>query len=163
VLLLPAAITKTHEARDVPMTHRLEALLAMRRHGPDGVAHGGDRFVFGNEVGERVKYWRVNTAWHATCAAAGIDVVAQRVRRAALRRVGDARPCRHQHHESVSEDHARRFAALHAVARTASHDDRRAEEEDGGDADGEKDSHTIRTRREKRSIGERDVHRPNRR
>lgn len=73
MLLLPAAITKTHEARDVPMTHRLEALLAMRRHGPDGVAHGGDRFVFGNEVGERVKYWRVNTAWHATCAAAGID------------------------------------------------------------------------------------------
>jgi integrase len=72
VLLLPASITKTREARDVPITRRLRALLAMRRHGPDGVALPPTAYVFGNEVGEPVKYWRVNTAWLATCAAAGI-------------------------------------------------------------------------------------------
>ncbi len=71
-LLLPAAITKTNAARDVPLTQHLRALLDMRRHAPDGREHAADRFVFGNEVGEPVKYWRVNAAWHDTCVAAGI-------------------------------------------------------------------------------------------
>jgi integrase len=71
-LLLPAAITKTREARDVPLTQNLRALLDMRRHAPDGREHAADRFVFGNEVGEPVKYWRVREAWKDTCAAAEI-------------------------------------------------------------------------------------------
>jgi integrase len=71
-LLLPAAITKTNEARDVPLTQNLRALLDMRRHAPDGREHAADRFVFGNEVGEPIKYWRVNQAWQNTCAAANI-------------------------------------------------------------------------------------------
>jgi integrase len=72
VLLLPAAITKTDEARDIPLTQTLRALLELRQHAPDGTVFGPDAAVFGNEVGEPVKYWRVHQAWHATCAAAGI-------------------------------------------------------------------------------------------
>ena len=72
VLLLPAEITKSGKPRDIPLTQNLSALLEMRRHAPDGQEHAADRFVFGNEVGEPVKYWRVNQAWHATCEAAGI-------------------------------------------------------------------------------------------
>jgi hypothetical protein len=71
-LLLPAAITKTSEARDAPLTQNLRALLEMRRHAPDGREHAADRFVFGNEVGEPVKYWRVREARKDTCAAAEI-------------------------------------------------------------------------------------------
>jgi integrase len=71
-LLLPADITKTNEARDIPLTQNLRALLDMRRHAPDGTEHGPTAFVFGNEFGQPVKYWRVNEAWRTTCARAGI-------------------------------------------------------------------------------------------
>jgi len=71
-LLLPAAITKTGEPRDVPLTPNLVALLDMRRHALDGREHAADRFVFGNEVGEPVEYRRVNDAWRETCRAANI-------------------------------------------------------------------------------------------
>lgn len=70
VILLPAAITKTNTARDVPMTQRLRALLELRQHAPDGSLHTPDRFVFGNEVGERVR--SIRGAWAAVCKAAGI-------------------------------------------------------------------------------------------
>lgn len=72
-LLLPAAITKTGEARDVPLTQNLRALLDMRRHAPDGTELGLEASVFGNEIGEPIKYWRVNQAWKDTCIAAGIE------------------------------------------------------------------------------------------
>lgn len=71
VLLLPATKTKTSEARDVPMTSRLRAVLEMRRHGPDGREHGPDAFAFGNEVGERIG--TIKTAWLAACRRAGIQ------------------------------------------------------------------------------------------
>lgn len=70
VLLLPAAKTKTAEARDVPMTSRLRAVLEMRRHGPDGREHGREAHVFGNEVGEGIG--TIKTAWLAACRRAGI-------------------------------------------------------------------------------------------
>jgi len=44
----------------------------MRRVGPDGQQLSPDVFVFGNEFGESVKYWRVREAWNATCATAEI-------------------------------------------------------------------------------------------
>lgn len=70
VLLLPPEITKTNEGRDVPITAPLRALLDMRRHGPDGLPHPPEAYVFGNEVGERVTSIRVE--WERACAAAGI-------------------------------------------------------------------------------------------
>lgn len=70
VLLLTAAKTKTSEARDVPMTSRLRAVLEMRRQGPDGREHGPDAHVFGNETGGRIG--TIKTAWRATCRRAEI-------------------------------------------------------------------------------------------
>ena len=71
VLLLPAGKTKTNEARDVPMTARLRAVLDMRRHDPDGCEFGSNAYVFGNEVGEPIK--TVKTAWRAACRRAQIQ------------------------------------------------------------------------------------------
>lgn len=71
VLLLLADVTKPHQARDVPMSRRLKAVLEMRRHAPDGTLHGPDRYVFGNEVGEQAK--SVRTAWENTCERAEIE------------------------------------------------------------------------------------------
>jgi len=69
-LLLPAAITKTDTARDVPMTQRLKAVLEMRKHSPDGCEQPASAFVFGNEVGEPTK--DIRDEWLQTCKAAGI-------------------------------------------------------------------------------------------
>jgi integrase len=69
-LLLSAEITKTEEARDVPMTQRLRSVLEMRRHAPDGSVHGPDAFVFGNEVGEAVR--GAGRMWLKTCLSANI-------------------------------------------------------------------------------------------
>ena len=71
-LLLPAHITKTGKARSITITQNLRAVLDLRRHAPDGSKHGPEAFVFGNECGQQVKYWRVNQAWRDTCEAAGI-------------------------------------------------------------------------------------------
>jgi integrase len=71
VLLLPAAITKTDTARDVPMTQRLKAVLEMRKHAPDGSEQPKSAFVFGNEVGEPTK--DIRDEWLQTCKRAGID------------------------------------------------------------------------------------------
>ena len=60
-------------AHDAGQSHRwCRARVRLLEYGPDGVALGPDAAVFGNEVGEPVKYWRVNQAWRDTCAAAGI-------------------------------------------------------------------------------------------
>lgn len=62
VLLLPAGKTKDGEARDVPITSRLRAVLEMRRLDPAGQPFGPDAFVFGNELVERVssRSWTQN-------------------------------------------------------------------------------------------------------
>ena len=70
VLLLPAEITKTAEARDVPMTQKLKAVLELRKHAPDGSELGPEAFVFGNEVGEPVG--DIRDVWAETCRAAKI-------------------------------------------------------------------------------------------
>jgi integrase len=70
VLLLPAEITKTAQARDVPITRRLLAILELRRHAPDGSEHPPDAFVFGNDVGEPIK--SIQDVWVKTCRTAGI-------------------------------------------------------------------------------------------
>ncbi len=69
-LLLPAAKTKTHEARLLPIGTRLRAMLEMRRTGPDGRPHGPEAYVFGNEVGERISW--ISWAWRAACRKAGL-------------------------------------------------------------------------------------------
>jgi integrase len=71
-LLLPAEITKTNEARDVPITQRLKAVLELRKHAPDGTEHPPEAFVFGNEVGERIAYGALRQPWEDTCKAAKI-------------------------------------------------------------------------------------------
>ena len=70
-LHFPPDKTKARRERFIPISQRLRALLDMRRHGPDGRAFGPDAYVFGNEIGERVR--AVKTAWKATCRRAGID------------------------------------------------------------------------------------------
>ena len=54
LLLLPAAITKTREARGVPISQNLKAVLDLRRHAPDGTEHDAPGHVFGNECAEPV-------------------------------------------------------------------------------------------------------------
>ena len=54
-VFLPAVKTKTKTDRTVPISTRLRAVLEMRKTGPDGKGLPGDAYVFGNEVGERVK------------------------------------------------------------------------------------------------------------
>jgi integrase len=70
VWLLPAANTKTREARDVPITTRLKAVMEMRRLDPAGKEHPPEAYVFGNDVGERAK--SIRQAWRNTCRRAGI-------------------------------------------------------------------------------------------
>ena len=62
-LVLPALKTKTKRERRIPISARLQAILAMRRIGPDGREHSADAYVFGNEVGERVTTFK--RAWEA--------------------------------------------------------------------------------------------------
>ena len=72
-LVLPPTKTKTAEGRTVPISSRLKAELAMRRHAPDGAEHGPDAYVFGNECGEQVT--SVRTAWEKTCKRAEIKAL----------------------------------------------------------------------------------------
>jgi len=71
VLLLRESVTKTAEARDVPVSQRLRSLLEMRRTSPTGRKPPPDWFVFGNEVGERSK--GISDRWRRACRAAGIE------------------------------------------------------------------------------------------
>jgi integrase len=70
-IALPAAKTKTNQARTIPIGPRLRAELAMRQPSPDGTDHPGDAYVFGNEVGEQIDSSK--TAWVATCRRAGVS------------------------------------------------------------------------------------------
>jgi integrase len=47
--------------RYVPLSQELRAMLELRRHDPDGEEFGPDAYVFGNEVGERLK--KCQKAW----------------------------------------------------------------------------------------------------
>lgn len=67
---LRATNTKTRSGRTVPISTRLRAILEMRRHGPNGKELPATAYVFGNEIGERVK--GVKTAWYAALRRAGI-------------------------------------------------------------------------------------------
>ena len=69
-IVLPAAKTKTNEARVIPVGPRLRAELAMRQHAPDGSIHPDSTYVYGNECGEIIDPDK--TAWNPTCARAGI-------------------------------------------------------------------------------------------
>jgi integrase len=69
-IVLPAAKTKTAEARVIPISANLRAVLELRRHAPDGKEYGSNAYVFGNDVGERVA--SIRTAWALTCKRARI-------------------------------------------------------------------------------------------
>ncbi len=69
-LVLPAAKTKTAEARVIPVGPNLRAVLELCRHAPDGKEHPATAYMFGNEVGEPVK--SIRTAWELTCERARI-------------------------------------------------------------------------------------------
>jgi len=70
-LYLPAQKTKTKAARWIPISTRLKPILEMRRFDPDGKPHRGDRYVFGNEVGERIG--SIKKGWTLACTRAGIE------------------------------------------------------------------------------------------
>lgn len=61
LIVLQAGSTKTNTMRVVPLSKRVKAVLAMRRHGPDGKPLSAECYVFGTEVGERRK--SVHHAW----------------------------------------------------------------------------------------------------
>jgi integrase len=63
-IALAAAKTKTRRGRTIPISATLRAVLAMRRTGPDGEEHRPSAYVFGDEVGARVK--TINRTWRAT-------------------------------------------------------------------------------------------------
>jgi integrase len=69
-LWLPADKTKTGKARRVPLSTRLQAVLAMRRHDPAGDPLPATAFVFGNAIGQRVG--AIKTAWRLACERAKI-------------------------------------------------------------------------------------------
>ena len=68
---LPAAKTKTHKNRPIPVSSDLRAVLEMRRTDPKGVALPPEAFVFGNPVGEQ--RMSIKTTWGNTCRRAGIS------------------------------------------------------------------------------------------
>ena len=69
-IVLSAAKTKTSEARVIPISANLRAVLELRRHAPDGKEYGPSAYAFGNEAGERVT--SIRTAWELTCKRASI-------------------------------------------------------------------------------------------
>ena len=60
-ILLPADKTKTKQDRRIPISARLKAVLEMRRFDPNGDPHEADSYVFGTEVGTRIR--DVGRAW----------------------------------------------------------------------------------------------------
>ena len=58
-IVLPATKTKTATTRVIPVSSGLRAALSMRRYGPDGGEFPPTAYVFGNEVGEQVKSYRL--------------------------------------------------------------------------------------------------------
>ena len=60
-LVLPWTKTKTQRDRRIPISTRLKGILEMRRLDPAGQPMPSDAYVFGNEVGQRVK--DIGRAW----------------------------------------------------------------------------------------------------
>lgn len=78
-LVLPAAKTKTGEARVIPVGADLRAILSLRRHAADGKEHRADAYVFGDEDGGQVSRERVYRAWQdAVLKAYGHDTTRTR-------------------------------------------------------------------------------------
>src|SRR5437763_16835384 len=50
--------TKGLRTRYIPLSQELRAMLELRRYDPDGEEFERDAFVFGNEVGERLKNYQ---------------------------------------------------------------------------------------------------------
>ena len=72
-LILTAAKTKTRSERLVPISRRLHAVLEMRQTAADGKRLPPEAYVFGNDIGERVK--SVRTAWENARITAGLGDV----------------------------------------------------------------------------------------
>jgi hypothetical protein len=53
--------TKGLKTRYIPLSQELRAMLELRRHDPAGQEFGPDAYVFGNEIGERLKNYQ--KAW----------------------------------------------------------------------------------------------------
>lgn len=70
-LTLRAENTKTRQARVLPISDRLVAVLEMCRTDPAGRPHPLAAFVFGNEIGARVV--SVRTAWRNACRKAKVS------------------------------------------------------------------------------------------
>ena len=60
-IILRAEHTKDRENRLLPISSRLRKVLEMRRNGPVGLPFPLSAYVFGNEIGERVR--SVRRAW----------------------------------------------------------------------------------------------------
>ena len=69
-MTIQAAKAKTRTSRIVPMSTRLLSTLEMRKLDPAGKELDGDRYVFGDEIGNRVKSVRI--AWEAAREKAGL-------------------------------------------------------------------------------------------
>jgi len=72
-ILLNAAKTKTNEARSVPMTSRLRAVMEMRRTDVTGDDFPPTAYVFGNRIGERTSYPAFKKGWKQAYTKAGIS------------------------------------------------------------------------------------------
>jgi integrase len=70
-LTIRAEKAKTRRARRLPISSRLLAILEMRRLDPSGKLFPPDAYVFGNQLGERVK--SIRTAWENAREAAGFE------------------------------------------------------------------------------------------
>jgi integrase len=88
-LILTAEKTKTRSERLVPISRRLHAVLEMRQTGAVGKRLPPEAYVFGNDVGERVK--SVRTAWENARVKAGLgDVHLADIRHEAASRFDEA-------------------------------------------------------------------------
>ncbi|MGV3518537.1 tyrosine-type recombinase/integrase [Luteitalea sp.] len=70
-LRLRAERTKTGQAREVPVSESLAAVLASRRLDPNGDALPSTAYVFGTALGTRIA--AITTAFRSACVRAGID------------------------------------------------------------------------------------------
>lgn len=71
-LTVSEATSKTATRRVVPVYSKdLRKVLLRRRNGPDGKPLPADAYVFGNEVGERIK--DLKRSWRSLCERAGIQ------------------------------------------------------------------------------------------
>ena len=60
--VLPWTKTKTRRDRSIPISSRLKGILALRGVDPAGQPMSATSYVFGNEIGQRVK--SVSRAWN---------------------------------------------------------------------------------------------------